>query len=199
MPSVTASDLVSLETLTGWVWGDLDPRSSRGVRATPSVSQVLMSSGCVLGVRVTVEAKEEEREYQLKRNLKFPSHTDKADQEGRTYDQLMEMLAQLAPRLFELDPRRGDPFDHPFPGCPLFDPREVSGRLTQLVEVAQRDWVWQVPLPLDPTSVLARRVGTCAVCGQRVYARRFRDPVFWAGGNAGFVHKGCWPVEIVRF
>jgi hypothetical protein len=104
-------------------------------------------------------------------------------------EMVSKTIVQLSPYLHEFDPRIGTVLDsrhleETFPPCPLF-----SGGTTGYLR-RKPLWVesWMTLVEMERWSK-AKHGLLCPVCRSGFTTS---DPPMWAGGNAHWMHVGCW-------
>lgn len=104
---------------------------------------------------------------------------------------LQNLVRQVAPKLFEIDPRIGVTVSPQLPRYPLFDPTHMG----QLLQSAH--FMDQV-LQGSPESLSYLKSGepgtSCPFCEAAFLVEDKDSEIAWGGGNLGWVHRKCHPI-----
>lgn len=141
------------------------------------------------------EGWKEEARFSAKTSISQPKlfalDPDKA--RDRILESLVSMACNIAPSLFEVDPRIGRGLDESFPRSPLLDPPgDLHLKLPLLAKKMKSE-----PQHLPE----ARSRFFCPLCSRPLFPHDAHDflkemkevSVIWGGGNLGWVHACCAP------
>lgn len=109
------------------------------------------------------------------------------------------MARQLAPSLFELDPRIGESFadDPPPEECPLFDPISPLARFPYPHKIYRdiSEWCLEYGKARKDYHLIpsVSSFPPCVFCSESVILHEYPDEIVWGGGNIGCVHQICAP------
>ena len=111
---------------------------------------------------------------------------------------LKNLVCQIAPRLFEIDPRIGTEVTGHLSRCPLFDPPNMN-TLARTGDVIRRTIEKGGAAPMAAATQLESYLveghdgAKCPFCDQVFMVEDPDDEIIWAGGNLGWVHVKCHP------
>ncbi len=194
MAEITQNNLTGLEeVLTSTIWGDLDQFQVPWIKLTVRVQKFsLMKPDMTISITAEVEPDflhpaADKGKISARKTVSFETVVV-ADFQDLFLRHVLDLMSNIAPRMYEVDPRIGMtlvlPNDMPtfvlskskFPRCLIFDPpRDNLSKEAELF-VAKR-WT-----PI------------CALCGNNRRFERLEDcDFYWGGGNIKWVHGVCAP------
>lgn len=118
--------------------------------------------------------------------------SDQVEFERKVVQTFVSAASQLAPSLFELDPRIGVTLKGKILPCPLFDPTEPNRNPATLPLKIRRALAWAQKNQLSPSAFPGKLwAADCVFCANSVTQGCDPGSVVWGGGNIGWIHVAC--------